>query len=183
MPKVKNKPINLIPQDEFETSIVGRILKWALSSFRIMVIMTELVVMSAFLSRFWLDARNSDLNEELNISSAQILAYSDVESTFRIIQKKLAIAKNIYAEPKANDLLNTIVKSTPSDVTLNTVTISNELINIKALSFSENSIAQMLINLNSIKNFGDVSLKQISTDTENANVIVFNISAKVNQIN
>jgi len=85
----KSKQINLIPQDEFESSNFGRILKWALSTFRIVVIVTELIVMSAFLSRFWLDAKNSDLNEEINVNKSQIIAYKDIETEFRSLQKNL----------------------------------------------------------------------------------------------
>ena len=65
MPAKKEPEINLLPQEEFEGSVIGRILKWGLSTFRIIVIIVEMVVMAAFLSRFWLDAKNSDLNEDI----------------------------------------------------------------------------------------------------------------------
>ena len=61
----KSSRINLLPQEEFAASTLGRILAWILSTFRILVIMTELIVILAFLSRFWLDARTTDLNEEI----------------------------------------------------------------------------------------------------------------------
>ena len=70
----KNKSINLLPQEEFDASIFGRTLKWAMGTFRIIVIITEMVVMGAFLSRFWLDAQNSDLDNSIKIASAQISA-------------------------------------------------------------------------------------------------------------
>jgi hypothetical protein len=41
----KNKAINLLPQEEFDISIIGRTLKWAMGTFRIIVIVTEIVVM------------------------------------------------------------------------------------------------------------------------------------------
>ena len=52
-----------------------------------MVIITELVVMSAFLSRFWLDSRNSDLNEEINMNKVQVLAYAEVEKNLECIKR------------------------------------------------------------------------------------------------
>jgi len=45
-----------------------------MGSFRIIVIVTEIIVMGAFLSRFWLDAQNSELDSSIKIASAQITA-------------------------------------------------------------------------------------------------------------
>lgn len=180
MPKVKNKLINLLPQDEFETSILGRILKWALSSFRVMVIVTELVVMSAFLSRFWLDARNSDLNEELDIGKAQVLAYQDVESEFRNIQKKLSIVKSLYDEPKSTKIFDNISSILPPDIILSSIVVNQKSFLIKATSFSESSIAQFITNLEANNNFSDIALSQISTEQDDPNLIIFTVNGKVN---
>ena len=179
MPKVKNKLINLLPRDEFETSILGRILKWALSSFRVMVIITEIVVMSAFLSRFWLDARNSDLNEELEMGEVQVDAYEEVESEFRSIQKKLSIAKVLYNEPKSTKVLSDIAGTLPPDIFLSSVTLNQTSLLIKAASFSESSIAQFVTNLEANKSFSDIELSQISTDQDNPSIIIFTINGKV----
>ncbi|HLD92330.1 MAG TPA: PilN domain-containing protein [Patescibacteria group bacterium] len=180
MPKVKNKLINLLPQDEFETSILGRILKWALSSFRVMVIITELLVMSAFLSRFWLDARNSDLNEELDIGKAQVLAYEDVELEFRNIQKKLSIVKSLYNEPKSTKIFERISSILPPDIFLNSIVVNHESFLIKATSFSESSIAQFIANLEANDNYSDITLSQISTGQDDPNLIIFTVNGKVN---
>ncbi|MFZ3301710.1 MAG: PilN domain-containing protein [Microgenomates group bacterium] len=177
----KSKHINLLPQDDFQSSTFGRILKWALSSFRVMVIVTELVVMSAFLSRFWLDARNSDLNEELNIGKAQVLAYKDVEQEFRLYQRKLSIAKNLYLESKSSQLLTDIAKNMPEDLVLSSIQRSAEGIQIKAIGFSERSVAQFLVNLGSLKSLSDVTLSQVASSVDNSFATTFTVNAKVTQ--
>lgn len=177
MPKpIKPKNINLIPQDEFESSTTGRILKWALSSFRVMVIATELVVMSAFMSRFWLDARNSDLNEELEINKAQVNAYADVEEAIRLNQKKLKIAKSMYADPKTSEYMNVFSRFIPQEVFLNSVSIIDNQIQLRAGAFSENSIAQFLVNLEKSGSFNNINLSQVSTSADDNNITVFTIS-------
>jgi len=176
--KEKIKLINLIPQDEFESSFIGRILKWALSSFRVMVIFTELVVMSAFLSRFWLDARNSDLNDELEIGQAQIMAYEETEIEFRNAQQKLAIAKTIYQETKTTSVIDAIIVSMPPDIILNSMNISSTTASVKANSASESSIAQFVVNLQTNKDFSDVTITQVSTLQENPNYINFTVNLK-----
>lgn len=180
MPISKSKIINLLPEDQFQSSTLGRILKWALSSFRVMVIITELVVMSAFLSRFWLDARNSDLNEELNINKAQVLAYSNTETEFRSYQKKLSILKSLYNESQNTELISGIINLIPSDVILSSIQKTKDGIQIKALSYTEQSIAQFLVNLSQLGQLSDVTLSQVASSVDNEAATTFTITAKAN---
>ncbi len=181
MPIKKAKQINLLPQDDFQSSTFGRVLKWALSSFRVMVIVTELIVMSAFLSRFWLDAKNSDLNEELNVGKAQVNAYKDVEEEFRLYQKKLAIVKSLYLESKNSILLTDIANNMSEDLILSSIQKGAEGIQIKAVGFSERSVAQFLVNLGSLKTLTDVNLSQVASSVDNSFATTFTVNAKLNQ--
>lgn len=180
MPISKSKIINLLPDDQFQSSTLGRILKWALSSFRVMVIITELVVMSAFLSRFWLDARNSDLNEELNVNKAQVLAYSNTEKEFRTYQKKLTILKSLYNEDQSSKLITSISDVTPSDIVLSTIQKSKEGLQIKAISYTEQAIAQFLVNLSQVGGLSEVNLSQVASSVDNDAITTFTINAKTN---
>lgn len=182
MPANKRNKINLLPQEEFESSTLGRILKWALSTFRIMVILTELIVMGAFLSRFWLDAKNSDLNDELNSSKAQVLAYSDIESSIRSNQKKLVIAKALYSQKEVSEIIDNFTKLIPSDVSLNSIAISEGVLTIRSSSLSERSIMQFLVNLDSDIDLSDVNLSQISSSVDNDYTINFTITANVKEL-
>lgn len=163
MPIKKSKQINLIPQNDFEVSTIGRILKWALSTFRVMVIVTELIVMSAFLSRFWLDTRNSDLNEEIKVNKTQILAYRDVERQFRSMKSRLSIAKKMYSNPMVNDLLSEVTQIVPEDIMLSSISVAEKQVTIKSFSFSEKSIAQFLANIDKLKSVEKANIAQISS--------------------
>jgi len=177
---IKIQSINLLPQDDFQTSVFGRVLKWALSSFRIMVIVTELIVMSAFLSRFWLDAKNSDLNETLDVNKAQVLAYNDVENEFRLYQQKLSLAKTLYTNDKNAKLVSDIIQTMPQDLILSSFQKNEGDIQIKALALSERSIAQFLVNLESIKSLSEISLTQVASSVDNSFATTFTINAKLN---
>ena len=85
----KKSEINLLPQEEFASSTLGRVLTWLLSTFRIIVIATEIIVMAVFLSRFWLDAKANDLNELIRKNQAVLGTTVEFENEFRNIQKKL----------------------------------------------------------------------------------------------
>jgi len=87
--------INLLPKEEFITSNLGKVLHWAMNSFRVIVILTELVVMAAFLSRFWLDAKNTDLTDLIKQKQAVIAASADFEKEFKLTQERLKIFSTV----------------------------------------------------------------------------------------
>ncbi len=169
----KTKSINLLPQEEFDASIVGRVLKWAMGTFRIIVIVTEMVVMAAFLSRFWLDAQNSDLTDSIKIKSAQIAAQSDFEKEFRQIQKKLAIAKALAKDIKPTDKVDIVTSRIPGDVILTAITTGEGTLQIKGTASSEIGIIQLISNLKAEKSLKTVELVSISSSENNPSEIVF----------
>lgn len=174
MPKVKT--INLLPQEEFDVSILGRVLKWAMGTFRIIVIVTEMIVMIAFLSRFWLDAQNSDLNDAIATRTAQISNQSDFEKQFRIVQNKLSIFKTLADAPQPSGKLNTIGSKAPSSVVLSGVSVQDASAQIYGTASSETGIAQLLNNLGSEKSLKTIELKSLNTAQDNASLTTFAVN-------
>ncbi|MGA2910405.1 MAG: PilN domain-containing protein [Candidatus Microgenomates bacterium] len=172
----KNNAINLLPGEEFEVSTLGRILHWAMGTFRIIVIVTEMIVMGAFLSRFWLDAQNSDLNDSINIKVAQISAQSSIESQFRGLQTKLAIFTQIAQNPTPSQKVANITSKIPPDVTLSGLTISDASIAINGVSNSEAGISQFISNLEADKTFKTVNLGQLNSSEINPSQTNFSIN-------
>jgi len=156
----KNKSINLLPQEEFDASILGRTLKWAMGSFRIIVIITEMIVMAAFLSRFWLDAQNSDLDSSIKVASAQISAQGSFEKEFRGIQQKLNIFKQITSVPAESGKLDLISSKIPQDLVLTSISTQSDSVQLKGIAGSEIGVAQFISNLKS-----DPSIKKASLDS------------------
>ena len=182
MPAKKELKINLLPQKEFERSILGRILKWALSSFRMIVIATELIVMAAFLSRFWLDANNSDLNDVISQKKAIITSLAETEKKFRTFQKQIDVFTKISSSTQKSEYLNLIASLTPPDVILNSISDSEGSIQIIGYSGSEQNISQFIKNLSSAGKFKDVLLSSIDSSEDNSSAIVFTIRAEVSEI-
>ncbi len=172
----KNKAINLLPQEEFDVSVIGRTLKWAMGTFRIIVIVTEMIVMSAFLSRFWLDARNSDLTGNIKIKVAQIEAQKAVEKEFKDVQAKLNIVQQINAQSPLSQKIDAIVSKLPSGVNLVTVSVLENSAIIKGVSVSELGIAQFIANLKADTTLKSVELGQISSSEIDQSQIIFSIN-------
>ncbi|HJX45743.1 MAG TPA: PilN domain-containing protein [Patescibacteria group bacterium] len=172
----KDIQINLLPKDKFAGSPLGRILKWLLSTFRIMVIVVEMVVMLAFFSRFWLDARNSDLNDEIKQKTAQISAFATFEKQYKTIQERLRIFQALASDQKYfSGNLNLISSYLPADVFISTFSASGNEIGIAGISPSEQSISQFIVNLENDTNIEKVTLTQIDTGEKYEGLIGFGL--------
>ena len=170
----KNKAINLLPSEEFNASTTGRVLKWATGTFRIIVIVTEMVVMGAFLSRFWLDAQNSNLNNAIKVKSAQISAQANLENQFRGVQTKLEVFNQLDKDRKISDLTGKIIGKVPASITLSGIRIGEGTINVRGTSYSDYDIAQFIVNLGG-EPFKRVELTQISSSTDKPGASDFTI--------
>lgn len=172
----KKEEINLLPQKGFEMTTVGRVLSWILSSFRIIVIATEIIVMIAFLSRFWLDAQNTDLNEEIEDKKAVLSASLAFEKEFKDIQNRIEIFSNISSQAKVSEQLEVITKLLPPDIFLENINFSGQNKNIiVGLSANEVSVQQFIVNLKSSDIFENVSLGKLSSYKNNSELIEFEI--------
>jgi Tfp pilus assembly protein PilN len=172
----KNKSINLLPQEEFDASLLGRTLKWAMGSFRIIVILTEMVVMGAFLSRFWLDAQNASLDDSIKVASAQISTQSNFEKEFRGIQQKLSIYKQITADATESGKLDLVASKIPQDLVLSSINVQGNLTQIKGTAGSEMGVAQFISNLKSDPSVKKVDLDSIGSQQQDQSLLTFLIN-------
>lgn len=176
----KRKNINLLPQEEFASSALGRTLAWALSTFRIIVIITEVVVMGAFLSRFWLDARVSDLNDEITQKRAVIETTSKFEEDFKSAQKRLGIFSALASEEAAaSSTLEAITSYIPANVTLVTYSFLQDKATVKGVTPSERAIAQFIANLDSDQNFGEITITQLGASEDQTSQLLFTLEIQL----
>lgn len=174
------KQINLLPEANFEDTTTGRVLSWILSTFRIIVIVTEIIVMVAFLSRFWLDAQNTDLNDDIEQKTYVLEASRDFEREFENTQTKLKIFseltqnQGVYAKA-----LNETVSYLPSDLFLTAVILNEDNLDIEGSTPNEVSIQQLMVNLSSSTKFSDVGLVELASSPRDPYLLNFKLSAKL----
>ena len=166
--------INLLPQEEFAASTLGRVVTWLLSTFRVTVIITEVIVMAVFLSRFWLDVKANDLNEILRKNQAILETTTDFENMFRDLQKKLETFEKISKlQTNPSEYVDRISKNLPQEVYLTSFQITENSIQMKGISVSEIAISQFLVNLRSV--FSNTTLMGTNTNQQNASLIEFGV--------
>lgn len=167
--------INLLPKDSFEFSATGKALKWAITVGRVLVVMTEFVVLLAFASRFYFDKKLDDLNEVLVQKQAQIAAYSQVESDIRRILIKQGpvdgyIKSGLGFENKVNNLTGVL----PTGTILDSLSLNEKVMSISGKSQSEYGFAQFLSGIKRMPEVLTVSMKETSFDQTSGGV-KFNI--------
>ncbi len=166
-------PINLLPKTEFELSFWGRFIKWALSSGRYIIILTELVVIIAFMSRFKLDRDASDVGDAILGKQSLLEASSNTEKTLRLVQNKLEWAnQKLNGAPKINIILDKLFNAN-----VVSLSIKNTDITLIAKTVSETELGNLVGRLNEDKTFKSVELSDISTDVDGT--IKFTLKLKI----
>ncbi len=169
--KFKLRQVNLIPQEGLSSTTSGKIILWILSTFRMILIITEIFVIGAFISRFWLDAKNTDLSEEIKDIKSVIESLSSFENDFKDVQNRLVIY-NSYKENKGkiNTDIKTIISYKPEGIYFESIHADINKISISAISPSEIEIEQYLVNLKSSNNFENIKFGGITFDKDRSNM-------------
>jgi len=153
--------INLLPKDVFLDSIVGKFLLWSLSIGRYLVVFTELVVILSFLSRFQLDRKLTDLNENIEQQKQIILSYADTEAKFNTAKDKIEMIKQRQENQIGIDSLSFLEKNLPIDIRISNISFQPQGWNIEASSLSIASLKQMTDKIILANPESDVSLSKV----------------------
>ncbi len=158
--------INLLPKDE-SASLGAKLLQWALTFGRYIVILTELVVIIAFLMRFSLDQQLSDVYESIKAKQLFLDANKEFEDNFRRAQAKLLALKQTSGQQLG---VVTIIKAIsaiqPTDIRLINFSLAEDSFRLTAVSGSEVSLATFVKNLAALPSFINVSVSSITSTSE-----------------
>ncbi len=160
-----NISINLLGDSEMEHTPLGRIVSWAVTYGRYIMIGTEIVVLLAFISRFSLDRKLTDLKEEVTQKQDIIEANLPFEKEVRALQDKLAKIKTLVVQPV--DPLNSLTMFQtllPQGVSLQSYDLSRDKLTIQASAGSTGAFARFMANLQSSKNLKAIDIGDIKRD-------------------
>lgn len=162
---VRAVSINLIGEEEMEHTPLGRIIAWAVTYGRYIMISTEIVVLLAFISRFSLDRKLTDLNDEVSQKQAIIEANLPFEQDFRRIQDQLAKIQSLLEKPDVSvQALTTLQKLLPSDVYLSNLEITPDKLTANAIARTSLGFSRFINNLQTEQLFKNVDIGDIRRD-------------------
>lgn len=157
--------INLIGKEDFAATPYGRIVTWAITYGRYIMIGTEIVVLLAFISRFSLDRKLTDLKEEISQKQAIIVANQSLEADVRNLQTRLAKIKTLLqTESKPIDLLGHIQSFLPADTYLGSFELTGDKLTVAVNSSTTDGFAQFLTNLQSDRQLTDITVGDVTKD-------------------
>ena len=164
----KNIAINLLGDSELEHTSLGRIVAWAVTYGRYIMIGTEIVVLLAFISRFSLDRKLTDLKEEIREKQDIIQANVQFEHDIRSLQDKLTKIKTLTTQPITPlDVLIFFQGTVPPGVYFKSYDLSGGKLNIDANAGSTDAFSQFIANLQASKiitgvDFGNITRNPLS---------------------
>lgn len=176
----KRDRINLLPKSEFEMSFGGQFLKWSLTAGRYLVILTELVVIVAFLSRFKLDKDLSDLADSITAKKRVLEASSEYEKEFRSLQSRLgAIETLVASQPQLELAVDAVVRKVPVGVKLTNLSAETGGLTIIGTAGSGGEFGEFMNLMSTDKSLKSLELTDISNDGKLG--IKFGLKAKWNK--
>lgn len=177
-PKVNPVSVNLLEREESEDSVINRLINWAVTYGRYIMIGTEVVVLVAFVSRFSLDRKLTDLREEIAQKEIILNANLQFEHDFRVTQKKLESTRLLLKKQSlSNDVLLLLQSLIPENVYLSDFSLNETKLSFGAASLSTSAFSKLLSIMTSRKEFANVEMTEVKKTPSKG--IEFRISAIV----
>lgn len=154
----KPHSINLLKNKDVD--FLNEFIKWTLTIGRLVVIITELIALSAFIYRFSLDRRLIDLRSEIKQKQTIVAAQKTNEAKYRDLQDRITLASNFSnLSLEKHKILTDILNLTPQGITLNNLVFGKDSINIGT---NVRMVSSLSLFINSLKNYP--SIETISID-------------------
>lgn len=157
--------INLLDDTNTGNTAIGRIINWAVTYGRYIMIGTEIIVLLAFISRFSLDRKLTDLKEEVTQKQDIIQANSSFERDVRTLQDKLTKIKELIVQPSGSlDVFPMFQKLLPQGTYLVSLNLTRGKLSTQAISGSTGSFAQFITNLQHTGSMNAIEINDITRD-------------------
>lgn len=173
----KSATINLLKNNSNNT--VNQIVNWALTIGKALIIIVEVIALTALIYRFVLDAQLRDINSKIVQEKAILDSQKENEDKFRNLQDRLALETSIINQGKDKmKIIKDIISFTPVGMTLTNINSSTDGIKIDT---NVNSVFPLSAFINSLRGYSkteSVSIDKIENKTASA-VISAGISVSI----
>lgn len=144
-----------------QTPFLDRFMDWTLTIGRLIVIITEVVAVIAFIYRFSLDEKLVDLHSAIKQKQSIISVLKNDENKYRNLQDRITLAA-IFSEKadKSNQTITDIAGLIPKQARINNLILNKNQLNIGINVVSVFPLASLI---NSLKSYSGV--KSISIDS------------------
>jgi len=153
--------------------IFDRALAWSVSVGRVLIMITEIVALSAFAYRFYLDRQIIDLKDQIAQKQSVVAFFAPSEEQYRNLIDRLSIAKKAIAqEVSSQKVFLDINALIPQTMQVRTLTYQPESIRIDGATQSVIDLATFVTNVRGYPQVQGVSLDKIENKTTTGTVAV-----------
>lgn len=137
-----------------QLSFIDRFMNWALTAGRLIVILTELVAVAAFVYRFSLDEKLVDLHTAIKQKQVIISLFKQNENKYRNLQGRIALAASASEKiAKTNKIIKDIINLVPQEARINELTLNKDRVNINVNIISISALNDFV---DALKNYPDI---------------------------
>ena len=131
------------------------------------MVLTESVVIMAFLMRFSLDQRLSDLFETIKVKQVYVQANADFEQNFRRVQRRLALLRQATSSQLgAAGIIEGLSRVVPEGVRFTTFRFTDGTFGIDGVADTEAALAKFILGLNGAVGVDNLNLDSVSVSDE-----------------
>lgn len=160
--------INLVAEN---LNIIDRFIAWALTIGRLVVILTELIALTAFLYRFSLDRQLIDIHSKIKQEQAVLDYLKDYEQTFRDIQNRLSLTSTFGTQAEGKiKMLNDIVNFASPGITFNSIYLQEDRVRMNITLNSISGITKFIKQLKDYPAIGSVIVEKVEDRTSSASI-------------
>lgn len=142
--------------------LFDKFMGWALTVGRLIVILTEIVAVAAFIYRFSLDERLVDLHSAIKQKQALVSLLKQDEDKYRNLQDRIALASTFSdRSTKNNKIIADIVGLMPPGIKINDLTLNKDRVNININITSILSLTNLIEPLKNYPNIKSLSIDNI----------------------
>jgi len=169
--KEKFKSINLLREKRLDT--IDEIINWALSIGRLIIILTEVIALSAFLYRFSLDRKLIDLHDKISQKQTILKLLKPNEEKFRNLQARTYEDTGLEEiAAKTPKTLKEILSYVPQDSSLASFSMSKDSVRLETSSQSVSSAKTFLKTLKASPIIESISLDRIENRASTGKIVL-----------
>jgi hypothetical protein len=152
---------------------IDKFLRWTLSIGRAIVILTEVIALSAFVYRFSIDRRIVDLSDEIKQKQLIMGQLDRPERLYRNLQARLSAAKRLeQSGPTTTRLLNDIITLAQGRIRFNSLSVSDTTIKINGSAPSTAQLNFFIKELREQPKIAKISIDRLDNRTSQASIDV-----------
>jgi|GEM_PF-2233542 len=160
---------NLAPEQSFEElALLPKLTAFFKVWGRLIVLLSQLLVVTSFLWMCFLDIKLNNLNKTLETKIATVKAASATKEKLLDVQKKLAVYNQVKADKTSSTVtLTALEQATPREVTLQRISLTKNGLDISATTGNGVAFGKLLYGLKSQAAFKEIGLKTATWDERN----------------